>query len=376
MPIQIRECLTSSDFRVLESAPEKILPDDAFLVPALPGTITKIFKPASLYRKHGKVSGWLAYRDGKLVGRIAAFLNDRFVAYHDSRMGFFGLFDFVNDLEVAQALLESARTRLKEWGCDRIRGPVNHPMGDELGLLSEGFDSSPFVLMPYNPPYYLDIYAKLGLELAKTLYAYHMSATAQPPERLRKIAERIRKSSGVTIRSVNMRNLKADLKIIRMLYNETLDRNFAFVPLSDEDVELLAQDLKVIADPELIMIAEKNGEPIGFSIVFPNINESLRRVGGGPSWWKLLRFLWNFKTRPPKEARLSVLGVKKDYLHLGLGALFYIETLERGRTDYIGGELSWVEEDNKEIIRGIQLMGGEPYKSYQVYETQLLPNPN
>ena len=168
-----------------------------------------------------------------------------------------------------------------------------------------------------------------------------------------------------------MKNLKSELKIIQSLYNETLDRNYGFIPLAEEDLDLVASEMKHVIDPDLVMIAEKNGEPIGFSLMFPDINEFMTQLKTSPRWLRLIKLFWKLKTTSPKKIRLAVLGVRKEYRNMGLGALFYFESYARGKLTYESGELSWVEEDNKEIIRGIDLMGGKLYKTYRVYENPI-----
>ena len=368
MHLEIKPVTTKSERTLFETLPEELLKNDAQYVPPVPGAVTKILSPSSHFRETGDLQAFLAFADGKPVGRIAAMINRRYNDYHKDKTGFFGLFDFIDNVEVASQLLEVATRWLGEHGCDKARGPVNTPMGDEIGLLTSGYDTPPFILMAHNPDYYVPIYEKLGLTAVKNLNAYYMSATENTPERIAKVSERIKRSTGIHLRIINMKNLKADLRIIRELYNETLDRNYGFIPLSDEDIDLLASELKHIVNPEMVMIAEKEGVPIGFSLVFPNINEFILDVKKSPRWLRLIKLLWKIKTSSPKEARLAVLGVKKEYRHLGLGALFYSESLARGKQTYKGGELSWVEDDNKEIIRGINLMGGKLYKTYRVYE--------
>lgn len=371
MPLTIRPVETASDRTLFEVLPEKLFASDPQYVPPVPGSITKILHPKSHFRATGDMRAFIAWRDGKPVGRIAGIINKRYNDYHGDKTGFFGLFDFEDDFETAQTLLDAAVGWLELQGCDKYRGPVNTPMGDEIGLLTEGFDSPPFVLMPYNPPSYIAMYEKLGLKAVKNLGAYYISSSEQTPERIGRVVERIKKSTGISLRSLNMKTLKSELKIIQDLYNETLDRNYGFIPLSEDDLDLLASELKHIVNPELVMIAEKGGVPIGFSLVFPNINQFMRELRSAPRWLRLIKLFWKLKTQSPKEARLAVLGVRKEFRNMGLGALFYSETLARGKQTYVGGELSWVEEDNKEIIRGIGLMGGKLYKTYRVYENAI-----
>jgi GNAT superfamily N-acetyltransferase len=298
-------------------------------------------------------------------------VNEAHNAYHKDRIGFFGFFDCIDDEEVARALLTTARNELKKRGMDRMRGPYNPSINDEFGLLVEGFDSIPAVMMPYNPPYYLDLYAKLGLQKAKDFFAFYISGSSEAPARILKICERVRRTTGLTVRPVNLKNLSNELKILHKLYNETLDRNWGYVPISMEDLEYAAADLKAIVDPELVMIAEKNGEPVGFSMCIPNINEILWRTKKNGTLVRMVKFLWGLKVRGPKEARLAALGVAPEFRGKGVAALFYAETLLKGGKKFQGGELSWVEETNEEIIKGIAVMGGHKYKTYRIYEAAL-----
>jgi hypothetical protein len=314
---------------------------------------------------------FVAYRDGKPVGRIAAVVNRAHNEYYKDSLGFFGFFDFIDDEEVARALIEAAKTELKKHGLTGIRGPYNPTSNDEMGLLVEGFDSIPFVMMPYNPAYYQKMYEKLGLQPIRDLLAFHISADVHPPERVKKIVERVKRSTGLTVRNINMKDLPNELKIIRDLYNVTLDRNWGFVPITLEDLEFAANDLKAIVDPSMVLIAEKKGVPAGFSMTIPNVNELMWKTKGSSTLMRILKFVWYLKTSHPKQARLAILGVKPEFRNSGISALFYYETLVRGKNKYTGGELSWVEDNNQEIIKGISVMGGKAYKSYRIYETPL-----
>jgi GNAT superfamily N-acetyltransferase len=339
-------------------------------VPPFPGSISKIFNSDSPFAKHGDLLPFVAFKNGEPVGRIAAIENRTHNSYHKEKAGFFGFFDCVDDPEVAKELFNKAKEELGRRGLDPIRGPYNPSVNDECGLLIEGFESSPMVMMPYNPPYYLKLYQGLGLNPFQDLLAFYISANVHAPERVRRIVERVQRSSGFTIRSVDMSRLKEDLKIIHELYNVTLNRNAGFHPLTFEELEFIADDLKQIADPSLVLIAEKKGVPAGFSLALPNINELMWKARSKSSAMRVLKFVWYLKTKQPKEARLAILGVRPEYRNTGIGALFYYETLMRGKKKYIGGELSWVEDTNHEIIKGITLMGGKKYKTYRIYEVR------
>lgn len=291
--------------------------------------------------------------------------------FHNDKVGFFGFFDSIDDEEVAKALLARAKEELRARGLTSARGPYNPTVNDECGVLVEGFESAPFVLMPYNPSYYPPLFERIGLQKARDLFAFYISAAVNAPERIEKIVSRVKRTTGVELRPLRLKKLDDDLKIIEKLYNETLDRNWGFVPITFEDLQFAAADLKQIVDPNMVMIAEKNGVPVGFSMVIPNVNEFMWRAKSSRGILRILKFAWWLKTSHPKEARLAVLGVAPEFRNKGIAALFYFETLMRGKNKYIGGELSWIDETNDEIIKGITVMGGQKYKSYRLYEGTL-----
>ena len=314
---------------------------------------------------------FVAFRGGVPVGRIAAVVNHAHNEYYKDKTGFFGFFDFIDDIEVASALLGKAKQEITSRGFTSMRGPYNPTINDECGVLTEGFSSSPFVMMTYNSPYYLGIYEKLGLQKARDLAAYYISGAAVPPERIQKIVNRVKKSTGVVLRELQLKRLDEELKIIHVLYNETLKRNWGFVPITLEDLQFAAADLKAIVDPSMVVIAEKDGVPMGFSMCIPNINELMWKAKSSKGLMRILKFVWYMKTRRPKEARLTVLGVLPEFRNKGIGVLFYHQALVVGGKRYIGGELSWVDEDNDEMTKAVTLMGARKYKSYRIFETAL-----
>lgn len=359
--------------QLFERMPERLHRNDPFFVPPYPGSITKMFKADSPYQRHGSLTPFIAYKEGQPVGRICAVVNQAHNDYYKDNFGFFGFFDFTNDVEVAKALLDAAEKCLKEQGRTQMRGPYNPTVNDEVGLLVEGFDSIPKVMMPYNPPYYIDVYEKLGLQPARTLFAFRIEREDEAPARILKICERVKRTTGLTLRRINMKKLDDEILIIHKLYNQTLDRNWGFVPITLEDLRYAANDLKAILDPSLVLIAEKDGVPAGFSMCIPNINEFMFAARKWPNALRPLKFLWKLFTSRPTEARLAVLGVAPEFRGKGVAALFYAETMLTGGKRYKSGELSWVEENNEEIVKGITVMGGEKYKTYRLFEKPQLP---
>lgn len=252
-----------------------------------------------------------------------------------------------------------------------MRGPYNPSVNDECGLLVEGFDTSPMVMMPYNLPYYERVYHELGLRPVRSLYAYYLRSDMQVPEKINRVVERVRKKSGITFRNINLKKMNQELAIIQDLYNHTLKRNWGFVPISKEELEFAAEDLKQIIQPELVLIAEKAGEPVGFSMLLPNINEHLLYSKSSKGFLRILKFIWRLKTRSPKEARLAILGVKPEYENIGVPAVFYLESIQRAKKAFEGGELSWIEESNTPMIRSLEMMGAKKTKTYKIFEKTL-----
>ena len=344
-------------------------PNLQHLVPPFPGSISKLIGTQSpLVRAGGKILPLIAFQGQRPVGRIAAILNRAHNEYYQDRTGFFGFFDFVQDEKVAEALLKEAEAQLLSWGCGILRGPYSPSVNDECGLLVEGFDSAPMILMPFNPDYYQAIYSRLGLNKVRDLYAYYLTSDLVVPEKIKKVVERVKKRSGVSFRNIDLKNLDAELRVIQELYNGTLKRNWGFVPISFEELKFASEDLKQIIKPDLVMIAEKEGVPVGFSMLLPNMNEFMLKSKKHSGLLRVLNFVWQLKTRTPSEARLAVLGVKPKFENAGIPAVFYWESIQRGRKSFKGGELSWIEESNIPMMRSLELMGAKKYKTYSIFE--------
>ncbi len=302
------------------------------------------------------------------MGRICALESRTHNQHYNDRTGFFVLFDCIDDEEVAGALFDAASLELKHRGLTALRGPWDPSWTTDCGMLVDGFEASPFVMMPYNPPYYRSLIEKLGFQKEKNLLAFYISAAVQAPERIAKIVERVRRSTGLTLRTIRMNALDEELGIIQKIFNRSWANQWGYVPLQMEDLEFTASDLKATLNPELVLFAEKAGVAVGFSAAIPNINEFLWRARHSPEWLRVLRFLWNLKMSHPKEARLFLLGVEPEFRNTGIAALFYYESLMRGKNKYLGGELSFVMEENNVLIKGIEAMGGKLYKTYRVFQ--------
>ena len=315
---------------------------------------------------------FLAVRNGRPVGRIAAIRNRLHNDYHHDRIGFFGFFDFA-DQDVANALFAAAVAWLKEQGLVAARGPYSPSINDVCGLLSDGFDDPPFVFMPWNPPRYVDAYRKLGLAEVRSLYAFSMDMTVPANPVMTRLAERAQTKSGLTTRPLNVKDLDNELRILQRLYNVTLDRNWGYVPVQWEDLQHSAQGLKMIADERMLYFVMHEGREVGYSISLPDINEFLLKTRGWPKGFlRLIPLLWMLKTRKPSRARHLITGIEPEFRRRsGIAPLLYHETFRSVALGYPLAEVSWVEANNEQIVRGIEMLGGKRSKTYTIWEKEL-----
>lgn len=324
------------------------------------------------FHRHAEVAYFLAERGGRPVGRIAAIVNRRHNEFHGDRTGFFGLFESEAREETARALVDAAADWLRERGMDRMSGPMNLSTNEEIaspGVLVEGFDTPPMVQMSHNPAYYGGLLEGAGLRKEKDLLAYWLAG--DPPERIVRGYERTLQRHDVTIRPLNLKRFKDEIELLKRLYNESWQRNWGFVPMTDAEFDHLAKEFRPIVDPELCLIAEIGGEPVGFSLTMPNLNEALRHLPDGRLLpLGIFRLLWH--KRKIRGARVITLGFKPAYQHLGLGPAFYLRTWQVGmKKGYTHGEASWVLEDNHEMIRMLERMGCPMNKRYRLFAKDL-----
>jgi GNAT superfamily N-acetyltransferase len=329
------------------------------------------------FYKTSDVEMFLAYRGKRVAGRIMAIMNHAHNEFHQERAGFFGFFEVENDGEAAAALFNSAREWLHTRGARVMRGPVNPSTNYECGLLVEGFDRDPAVMMPYNPPYYHELIERCGLTKAKDLFAFWVDEDAFiVSDKLTKVAERAKKKDGLTVRRVDLKNFDAEVQAVRKVYNDAWSLNWGFVPVNDEEFQHLARDMKQIVDPEVVYIAERRvdgsaaPQPVGFMLAVPDLNQALKKLSGRLLPFGIVKLLWH--SRRITSIRVITMGVVKEHQGLGIAAIFYDEVYRRGRLKgYSSAEASWVLEDNILMIRAIEMLGAKRYKTYRIYETPL-----
>ncbi|MCE1188486.1 MAG: hypothetical protein LWX56_05035 [Ignavibacteria bacterium] len=370
--VTIKKVETDSDLMKFIKFQWEVYKDEPFWVPPLLMDRKKILnKKKNPFFLHAEADYFLAYRGNKIVGRIAAIKNDLHNKYHEDKVGFFGFFECFNDQEAANALFDTVKDWLKERGLDAMRGPANPSSNDEYGMLLEGFDDEPRLLMPYNPKYYLSLCESYGFQKAKDLYAYRLESdkvlSSQKLERVQALA---RERAKITITSLNMKDFDNELKKVKYVYNKAWAINWGFVPLTDKELDAMAEDLKPLVEPSLVLFGEINNEIVGFALVMLDYNQIFKSFNG-----RLLPFNWIkmfTQKKKIKYARVITLGLIPEFQKRGLDAVFYWEVVNRARDlGILLGEASWILEDNQMMNRGAEVMNSVLYKKYRLYEINI-----
>jgi GNAT superfamily N-acetyltransferase len=372
MPIEITPVRGAKERELFIRLPREFYRHDTNWTPPLLSAERKLLdRDRNPFWKHAEGEDFLARRDGKPVGRISAIVNGMHNRVHEDRTGFFGFYECEPNDETARALLAAAEEWLRAKGMDTARGPANPSMNDTAGMLVDGFQWPPFVLMTYNPRYYPGQLESAGYEKAMDLYAYMLLQTEVNRKKIDRVAGRIRKRNEIRIRTLDLGRFHEELQLVMEIYNDAWEKNWGFVPMTDEEIAFTANDMKSILLPEFTYFAEYEGETVGFSLALPDINTALRKCDGNlfPFGW--IRFL-RFNLRKIPTVRVVALGVKKKHQHLGIGPLFYQRYFDEGmKRGYRAAEMSWILENNPEMNRPLRLMGGDPYKTYRMYEKRL-----
>jgi len=350
--------------------PHDLYKDDPNYVPEL-FIAQKDLLTTHPFHKHSSLQTFLAYDGDKIVGRIASILNNNHNKFNHANDGFWGFFDCINDQEVADMLFKQAAEWLKNQGIKgKFIGPVNFSTNEACGLLVKGFDSPPVLMMTYNAPYYADLIEKAGFAKQMDLIAWHWEGESYDDRSVRllnALQERLKRNN-IIIRKVNLKNFKAEAAALREVYNSAWDQNSGFVPLTDDEFNYLAKDLKLILDTDFALVAEQNGKLIGFGLALPNYNEIFIKVKRGrllPTG--IFKILMN-KSKI-KSIRIYALGVIDGYRKMGIEACLYGTIIkEYKRKGFTHAEAGWTLENNTLINEAIKAINGDPYKTYRLYE--------
>lgn len=324
-------------------------------------------KQKNPFYKHAEAEFYIAERGGEMVGRIAGIVNHNHNKEHNDYVGFFGFFECIDDQEVAHALLDKAREFVRAHGMTALRGPVNPSMNDECGLLVEGFDLSPTVLMPYNPPYYAKLLEGYGFSKVKDLYSYLLSQETVYSEKFQRVNLMVKERNHLSFRTLDMKHFQRDVELIKDVYNAAWARNWGAVPMTREEIDAMAADMKPIVVPDLVIFAESKGKTIGFALSLPDINVPLKYNKKGyllPGLFQLY-----FRKKEINLVRIIVLGVLPEYLNTGAaGVLFYETAVRAKRLGYGYGEAGWILEDNTRMVKSAEMMKGTITKRYRIFE--------
>lgn len=377
--LQIKTVHTRKDWKDFIDLPWQIYQHEPNWVPPLKIAVRDLLNVnQNPFFRHAVMHPILVYRDAQCVGRAVGVIDDNYNRLHHENMAFFGFFETIHDQTVANTLLDEIAHWARSRGMKTLRGPVNPSMNHECGLLVEGFNDPPQVMMTYNPQYYPELIENWGMLKAKDLYAYQLvKGKANFSDRLIAQAERLRVRGSVHVRSVKMSEFSKEIESILEIYNDAWEKNWGFVPWEADEFRHMAKELKMIIDPELCLIAEVRGEPVGFALILPDVNQALKKIKNGKLFpFGIFKLFWNLKG-PGKRAtldrcRIVTLGIKRNYREYGIGPIFYTECLKRGPAlGYPTGEASWVLEDNRPMNKALELMGGKRYKVYRIYDRNL-----
>lgn len=370
--LTVTKVVNKKDLHEFIMFPWKIYKNDPYWVPPLINEIRDTLTPGkNPFWEHAQRELYVVKQNNEVVGRIAAIIDDNHNSFHNETTGFFGFFECIEDYTVAELLFNAAKEWVKEKGMSILRGPANPSMNDEVGWILEGYDSSPTIMMPYNKRYYLDYAERYGFKKAKDLYAFIKRREDTMPERLIRIVEKVKQEGGLTVRPIDMHHLDRDIRIIKDIYNSAWEKNWGFVPMTEKEADLFAKKLRPFVIPELILIAEVKGKPVGVILTVPDINQVLKRLNGRLGIVGMLKFIY-YKNKI-NGLRTMVGGVLKEYRNTGVIAALYYETEINARKikRIQWCELGWNLEDNDLINRFDEAIGGKIYKKYRIYEMRI-----
>ncbi|MEM6289381.1 MAG: GNAT family N-acetyltransferase [Bacteroidota bacterium] len=373
--VTVRPVRSSADRRAFLDLPYRHYAEDPHFVPPLRMDQANVLSPKkNPFFEHGAIELFLAERGGEVVGRVAAIENGQHLAKYDDGNGFFGFFEAVEDYGVAEGLLDAASAWLAARGLTGVRGPANPTMNDVAGLLVDGFDRPPSILLPYNKPYYESFLQRWGFERAMTMWAFYVHEAYINADRMARGAEIVRRRNpGVSVRSLDLSRFDDDVATAMEIYNVAWAENWGHVPYTREEALHLAKELKPVIEKDLFLIAEIDGTPVAFAASLPNLNRALKKLSNGrllPTG--LPKLLATVKAGGVYEIRMALMGILPEHRNLGLDALLIHQTIVNGRRDgYEAAELSWVLDSNQPLINALEKLGCARDKAYAMFEAAL-----
>lgn len=354
--------------------PFAIFADDRQWVPPLRMERKQALAATQPFSTHAEWQLFVAYRNGRAVGRISAQIDRLHLDRYQDATGFFGFLDAFDDAAVFAALFEAAEHWLAERGMRRVRGPFSLNVNQESGLLVEGFDSPPYLMMGHARPYYAEQVLAQGYIGVKDLLAYQVELPFLFPPPLESMLKRYQ--DRITVRAFDPRRRDTDLEVLRELFNDAWSENWSFLPFTEAEFQMVGREMLMLLPADFIQIAEIEGRPVAFMAVMPNLNEAIADLNGRllPLGWA--RLLWRLKVRLPKTVRVSLMGVRREYHHTRLGPTLAYAMIKFGLGPAMSrgverAELSWILEDNAGMRGIIEALGGRISKRYRMYDKEL-----
>jgi hypothetical protein len=328
------------------------------------------------YFQHAEVQFFVAYKDGKPVGRISAQDDSMRLKTHNDNRGMFGFLDAIDDREIFNQLTDAAGAWLKSRGRSGMIGPFSFSINDETGMLIDGFDTSASMMMGHARPHYQTHMDAMGFQKAKDVIAYHYDLSPIPPPIVKRVQQRAMASGEFSIRPIKISDMKNEIRLIMDIFNDAWSNNWGFVPWTEAELDKMGKDLKLLVNGEYGYIASYKGEPAAFVVTLPNLNEWIKGMNG-----KLLPFNWakllaNVIRKKPTSFRMPLMGVRRKFHGTPTGSALSMLVIEAARSYHVGrggktAELSWILEDNFPVRKIIEAFGSVPYKTYRIYEKAL-----
>lgn len=376
-PVEVRAVQTRTERRQFIELPYALYANDPAWVPPLLTEQRHQFSPSSPFFQHAKVQLWVAYRDGRPVGRITAQVDALRIERYNDATGYFGSIEAIDDPAVFSALLHAAETWLRAQGMRNVIGPFNLSINGDVGCLVEGFEAPPVMLTGHGQRYYDARVQEQGYRKAKDVVAYRVDPMAVPPRAMVSGARRANASSRIRIRPLNKSRMKDEVAAISAIFNDAWANNWGFVPFTEAEFAELAGALRYVVPAELVQFAEVDGELAAMLVIVPNLNEIIGDLNGRllPFGW--LRALTRFWRQPPRSARVALMGVRQKFQHSLLTMSIAFGLIDAVRQPVVDRqmrylEMGWVLEDNFPMLRIMQVLGGQPCKRYRVYEKALV----
>lgn len=372
---KIKPVTSAAEREMFLNVPLKVYEKDPNWVQPLRSSIAKQLSPENTFFEYGETQEFIAVSEtsGEALGRVVAAINKRLIEREQKQIGLFGYFECVEDFEVAEALLDKAAEWLSDRDMKTVRGPIDLSTHNNCFFLVDGFDSQPFLMMPYNPSYYPEFMEKAGWQKAKDAYAYDLDLQKPLPDKFEK-GYKIASKSGISFRPLRLKGeeFEEDCRSLYRLFTTAFANNWSSSARTEEEFLEEAKDLQQLVDPNIFCIAEDNGKMIGFFMALPDYNVALKKVKGKLNWLGIIKFLWY--RRQIKEARVIAICSLPEYRRKMVPLAVIYLGMQGGTTKkktYKKAELSWVLEDNIPSRKVIEATGATICKTYRIYEKEL-----